>query len=487
MGTSENKVDWYSFINDHPLFGDLKSDEISSLLDSKNSTCRTFESNNIIFRAGELSNTFFLIGEGSVNVELSSEDSNATNICTLHKGDFFGEMSAIDEQSARAATISANEKCELLEVKSTLFQQVLKENPELEFKFLSMLTARLRHVNDHLLKNTRLTYDTKFSILSEKIESQSKVVDASLKASQAVFEQTKIRTDEIIHAAERGRTRITWTLSTLTAGFTLLLALFSFFGYEKLDLAQQKLDSISETEDTINETKVEVEKTLLSINQSKTEIDAVNSTIEKLKASIAESESAKRILFATLVSMFAARIDEKFDPNVEKEKRNSIRDIEKLGNHILKANDAVITIKLFKEIYFGIQDALGFMSTNKGKTDTEDFQLSPAKISYYMVFISQYINSDNGQYESNDLAHFLSNYVLLTTYAMNEEFSKENFETFDIRLRKLNSRYNNAFGHTLKKQLDDDFIEDLKDLDLPMNENTTYRKTAINNIWSGSN
>ena len=255
MGTSENKVDWYSFINDHPLFGDLKSDEISSLLDSKNSTCRTFESNNIIFRAGELSNTFFLIGEGSVNVELSSEDSNATNICTLHKGDFFGEMSAIDEQSARAATISANEKCELLEVKSTPFQQVLKENPELEFKFLSMLTARLRHVNDHLLKNTRLTYDTKFSILSEKIESQSKVVDASLKASQAVFEQTKIRTDEIIHAAERGRTRITWTLSTLTAGFTLLLALFSFFGYEKLDLAQQKLDSISETEDTINETK----------------------------------------------------------------------------------------------------------------------------------------------------------------------------------------------------------------------------------------
>lgn len=485
METGEKKFDWYSLINEHPLFGDITSDDISILLDTKNSTHRTFESNNIIFRAGEISNTFFLIGEGSVNVELSSEDSNATNICTLYKGDFFGEMSAIDDQSVRAATISANEKCELLEVKSRPFQQVLKKNPELEFKLLSMLTARLRHVNDHLLKNTRLTYDTKFSLLSEKIESQSKVVDASLKASQAVFEQTKIRTGEIIHAAERGRTRITWILSTLTAGFTLLLALFSFFGYDKLELAQKKLDSISETEESINETKTEVEETLQLIQIAKTKVDAVNSTVEELKASIAESETAKIILFETLVSMFASRVDEKFDPKIEKEKRQAIPDIEKLGIHILKINDTVVTIKLFKEIYFDIQDELQIISANKDKISTEDYQLSHAKISYYMVFMSQLINSENGQHDSNELALFLSNYILLVTYAMNEEFSKDNSETFDIRLSKLNNKYNNTYGNSLKKQLDKNFISDLTDLDLPDNKNTSYRKIAIDKIWSG--
>lgn len=484
MEPNDKKIDWHSFINEHPLFSGISSTDISNLLDSNNSTYRTFEPNNIIFRAGEISNTFFLIGEGSVNVELSSEDSNATNICTLHKGDFFGEMSAIDDQSARAATISANEKCELLEIKSRPFQQVLKNNPELEFKLLSMLTSRLRHVNDHLLKNTRLTYDTKFSLLSEKIESQSKVVEASLNASHAVFEQTKIRTDEIIHAAERGRTRITWILSTLTAGFTLLLALFSFFGYDKLDLAQEKLDSIGETEKSINITKTSVEDTLKSIAIAKTKVDAVNSTIDELKASIEESESAKRILFETLISMFSARIDEKFNPKTEKYKRDAISDIEKLGNHILKINDSVVTIKFFKALFFDVQDSLNYISSNKDKSKTENFQLNRARISYYTVFMYQYINAVSNQQDPNELALFLSNYVLLTTYAMNEEFSKDNSETFDIRLGILNNKYNNTSGNNLKKQIDEDFISDLKDIDLPQSVKSSFRKNSIDNIWA---
>ena len=184
MKANHKTFDWYSFINNHPLFGELASDDINGLLDPNNSTPRTFKQDSVIFRSGELSNSFFLIGEGSVNVELASEDSSATNISILYKGDYFGEMSAIDNQYGRAATISAIEKCTLLEIKSRPFQQILKTNPELEFKLLSMLSARLRHVNDHLLKSTRLTYDTKFSLLSEKIESQSKVVEASLRASQ---------------------------------------------------------------------------------------------------------------------------------------------------------------------------------------------------------------------------------------------------------------------------------------------------------------
>lgn len=483
MELNEKENDWYSFISEHPLFGGITSNDITSLLDSSNSTYRVFEPNNVIFRAGEISNTFYLIGEGSVNVELSSEDSNATYICTLYKGDFFGEMSAIDDQNARAATITANEKCELLEVKSEAFQQVLKNNPELEFKLLTMLAARLRHVNDHLLKNTRLSYDTKFSLLSEKIESQSKVVDASLKASQAVFEQTKIRTDEIIHDAERGRTRTTWVLSTLTGGFTLLLALFSFFGYDKLDLAQEKLDTIGETEDSINSTKKSVDETLKSMVIARTKIDEVNSTIEELQASIAESESAKRIMFETLISMFAARVDEKFNSNIEETKRDAISDIEKLGNHILKINDSVVTIKLFKEIFFDIQDSLNYISTNKVSENTDDFLLNRARVSYYTVFLFQYINNTSNRDDSNALALFLSNYILLVTYAMHDEFSKDNLETFDIRLSKFNNKYNNTSGNELRNEIDKDFISDLTDINLPKNEHTSFRRKSIENIW----
>ena len=263
MKSNHKSFDWKAFIKDHPLFGELTSEETRNLLDSDNSTHRAFKRDDVIFRAGEMSNTFFLIGEGSVNVELSSENSSATNICSLYKGDYFGEMSAIDEQSGRAATILANEDCLLLEIKSNPFLKVIKANPELEFKLLSMLAARLRQVNDHLLKSTRLSYDTKFSLLSEKIESQSKVVDASLNASQAVFEQTKIRTSEIINAAERGRSRTTWVMSVLTTVFTVIFGIIGFLGYKELQTAEVKAKEIDDIVISIQEKEVLIQKSVI--------------------------------------------------------------------------------------------------------------------------------------------------------------------------------------------------------------------------------
>ncbi|MCP4075343.1 MAG: cyclic nucleotide-binding domain-containing protein [Gammaproteobacteria bacterium] len=478
MKPDTHKFDWHSFISDHPLFGELNSKDIIKLLDSSSSAQRSFNKNGIIFRAGEISNSFYLIGEGSVNVELTSESSSNTNICTLQKGDYFGEMSAIDNQHGRAATITSNEDCTLLEIKSKPFQKVLKSNPELEFKLLSMLTERLRHVNDHLLKSTRLTYDTKFSLLSEKIESQSKVVDASLKASQSVFEQTKIRTDEIIHAAERGRSRITWVMSTLTAGFTLLLALFSFLGYDKLNTADDALKQIANA-------KVSVDKSLQEINDTKDQLSDMSRLIDEVKAktkstqrqssefqaiykqSIKDSESAKRILFETLISMFMAQIEEKFTSSTVNNERNAITDPIQLGNQILAINDPFITIQLYSNIFYAIADPQQYIAENLIKITNHNFEnktklemieqnkLNKNRINFYTYFLNQYISDDNARQVKNPLAQFLSNYILLIT-------GMETHSTdFEDQLKIVKTKYNDLAGTAIKKQLYEDFISRL--------------------------
>ena len=498
MKSNQDGFDWSLFLDEHLLFGELPADDIKRLLDPKNSSCREFKQNDIIFRAGEMGNSCFLIGDGSVNVNLASEGPSSTFICTLYKGDYFGEMSAIDSQNGRAATIVANEDAKLLEIKGKPFQKILKANPELEFELLSMLAARLRHVNDHVLKNTRLTYDAKFSLLSEKLESQSKVVEASLNASQAVFEQTKIRTTEIINAAERGRSRITWVMSTLTAGFTLLLALFSFLGYDKLNTAEDKLDEIERVSQSIKVMKIEIEASksevevaLASVSGLSASVDTVRGKTEELDDAISESVVAKRILFETLIPIFMLQVEEQID-----QKRQS--DTGLFGRQILESNDDVVTIKLLKKIYIRIKDSHQALVSEKPVSDKEA-ERSRDRISFYTIFMYTYIHDDKEGQSKNSLAMFLSSYILLATYAMNEDYARVNdfyhsldsirypTDGIDNRLNALISSDNDVEVKNMFK-LDRKFVEDLKGIEWGRAAYSADRKNRAENIWaSGGN
>ncbi len=419
MEANHDSFDWNSFIGDHPLFGDLSKDEIGTLLDPGNSKQQTFKRGEVVFRAGEVSNSFFLIGDGSVDVELASEESSSTTICTLYRGDYFGELAAIDSQYGRAATILAHEDSILLEIKSKPFQEVIKANPELEFKLLTMLASRLRHVNDHLLKNTRLTYDTKFSLLSEKIESQSKVVDASLDASQAVFEQTKVRTSEVIDAAERGRARLTWMLSILTTGFTLLFAVLGFFGYTEFKAAEsnaEKTDKIllemQGKKEAIDDAVDRAVSAAEDIEKTKDDIAGFKRDLAELQQSKAVTNKAQNILFETLIPMFATQVDEKLLNENELQPGT-------LGLQLLELNDETITIKLLKKVY-------SMITESHEELLKADSKFHRARISFCTSFMYLYIYSDDPRTDDNELAKLLSNYLLLMTYAMNEDYAKDN-------------------------------------------------------------
>lgn len=499
MTTDHDRFDWKTFLGQHPLFGTLEAKDVDTLIDPNNSKQREFDREAIIFRAGEIGNSFFLIGEGSVNVELSAEDSNSTIISTLYKGDYFGEMSAIDSQHGRAATILANEDCKLLEIKSKPFQKILKANPELEFELLSMLAARLRRVNDHLLKNTRLTYDTKFSLLAEKIESQSKVVDASLNASQAVFEQTKVRTTEIINAAERGRTRITWVMSTLTAGFTLLLAFFGFLGYEKLDSAKALVEEIKGVRESvvtvqqeIEDAKQFVENSKQTVIEAKREVEELNTMVSDFKTDIEDSKNAKRILFETFLPVFRLQIEQQIKTGVQLNPAN-------LGRQILRANDDVVTTRLFRELYFIIEEYHSYIEDNLNELQSTDLDQARreelladnvnnrAMISFCSHFMFLYLYDPDQSLAKNELARFLANYLLLVTYALDEKYvedinwnhkeapDKYPLDDFDLRLSALNEVSSGDEGKKLQ-ELDGDFLYELKNISVV----TGKRKNLIN-------
>ena len=225
------KFNWQEFIRTHPLFSSLSKIEIGEL--EELSEEKEFPQGSLIVREGAVEDTIFLIGSGSVQVVLPEKGGNETSLSILPKGEIFGEMAVLDKRP-RSATVKANENCTLLEVKGREFLKILGDHPDLEFKILLKLSERLRVLNDHLLTIKVQDIDEKLKLFNSKLDAELKAVEAQLKAAQVVFDQTKMRADEIITSADRTRARANFTFTTVTGLITGGVALLGWLGFSNL-------------------------------------------------------------------------------------------------------------------------------------------------------------------------------------------------------------------------------------------------------------
>lgn len=257
---------WKDLLGQHSLFKALDPKEveriIAQLLDDKVSEEREYSEGKIIFREGEPGATVFLVGLGSVQVVLEGDGGSGTPVATLKQGEFFGEM-ALLEKKPRAATVKAKENCVLLEIKGQEFLKLLDEHKDVESKMLLKLSERLRQANEQVLAVRVRGVDDKLEAIKVKHEAELKAVDAQLKAALAVFDQTKLRTDEIISSAERSRAQRTWffgiVATLVTVGATL--------GFKELIDLKGYTDQAGRAMQAINEVTPQIEKIQPSIKK----------------------------------------------------------------------------------------------------------------------------------------------------------------------------------------------------------------------------
>jgi CRP-like cAMP-binding protein len=108
-----------------------------------------FEAGENIFEEGDLGTEMFILQEGKVEIlKLLSGDHQ--QIAVLEKGDFFGEMSIL-EDLPRTATARAVTECKLLRIDGATFDQMLRTKPEIAVRIMRKLSRRLRQT-DQMLK-----------------------------------------------------------------------------------------------------------------------------------------------------------------------------------------------------------------------------------------------------------------------------------------------------------------------------------------------
>src|SRR5436853_2260928 len=104
-----------------------------------------------IFREGDLGTEMYIINEGKVEI-LNQVGDEEQILAVLEKGDFFGEMSVL-EDLPRAATARAATDVRLLQINGSTFDQLLQANPEIAVRMMRKLSRRLRETDD-LLKTS---------------------------------------------------------------------------------------------------------------------------------------------------------------------------------------------------------------------------------------------------------------------------------------------------------------------------------------------
>ncbi len=102
-----------------------------------------------IFEESQPGGTLYVVMAGRIKIYGMSQQGQSKTLAYLEPGDFFGEMSLIDEE-LRSASASALDDSVLIMLKRDDFRRFIISRPEMSLAVLKTLSARLRRANKEI-------------------------------------------------------------------------------------------------------------------------------------------------------------------------------------------------------------------------------------------------------------------------------------------------------------------------------------------------
>ena len=148
-------IEWYNrramasaeFLTKVPIFSNLTPEQLSPLTGKLRR--RQYQRGEVIFHQDDPADRMHIIVEGRVRISIPSEDGREKDIALLQPGECFGEMALLDG-SNRSATATVVESSQTLALFRQDFMDFLEEHPEVVADTTTLLTRRLRSMNQML-------------------------------------------------------------------------------------------------------------------------------------------------------------------------------------------------------------------------------------------------------------------------------------------------------------------------------------------------
>jgi len=140
-------MDDIELLSSVPIFNDLSSSVLRQLLSRMHK--KRYSRNKMILMQDEMGDTFFTICRGSVKINRISKDGREVIFAILGEGDFFGEMSLLDQEN-RSANAVALEDSDVLILKREDFLSFLEKYPKISISLLAELASRIRKSDEQI-------------------------------------------------------------------------------------------------------------------------------------------------------------------------------------------------------------------------------------------------------------------------------------------------------------------------------------------------
>lgn len=139
------------FLQGISLFRELTREEITEILHI--GRVKELKKDAVIFKEGDRSDSLYIIYEGKVRISKMIPKIGEEALSILEEGNYFGEMSLV-EDSSRSAWAIAHTDVVLLEIPLDDFRKLMDRNPTLALKvlksFVKELSKKLREANEKI-------------------------------------------------------------------------------------------------------------------------------------------------------------------------------------------------------------------------------------------------------------------------------------------------------------------------------------------------
>ena len=147
------------------LFSGLKKRGLKSLAEF----CveRHFREGETLVKQGDSGIGLYIIVSGKVKVVKETADGDEMEVAVHGPGDFFGEMTVLDN-APRSASVVAVEDTECLLLTAWVFKARMKVWPEIALKVLPVVVKRFREINEKFFALSPL-FSSHYSVTSRGI------------------------------------------------------------------------------------------------------------------------------------------------------------------------------------------------------------------------------------------------------------------------------------------------------------------------------
>ena len=134
------------------LFSGLRKKDLTSL--AKSCVERSYKAGQTLVKQGDSGVGLYMIVSGKVKILKETINGETLEIAVQGPGDFFGEMTVLDN-APRSASIIAIENTECLLLTSWDFRARLEVHPEIALDILPIVVKRFRETNEKLVSLSR--------------------------------------------------------------------------------------------------------------------------------------------------------------------------------------------------------------------------------------------------------------------------------------------------------------------------------------------